>query len=291
MAATTEPDGGEQRPNLWEELNRPRSERQPTPPPPAPGTFPSAGPEADPVGLTAEAAPNMQPVPDGAPGHDHDRTHEGSATRSTTAVAMKRIDSQHLLLVGALMFVVVTFFALRGLGGAPAETTGNVEETQAAASIVTAPDLLPAIDDTTTTSTPTSSPPSPAPEPEPTAMGLPAALLDGPQSKVLRLYRTALGREPDRAGFAYWSDQIRIGTPIETLANEFLVSGEFALQFEAAATPEQRIELLLTNAFGAPADEAQLGQWLERFRSLQGARLLVNISEADETLAATGTLR
>jgi hypothetical protein len=122
-------------------------------------------------------------------------------------------------------------------------------------------------------------------------MGLPAALLDGPQSQVFRLYQTALGRDPDREGFAYWSDQIRLGTPIENLANAFLASDEFALQFEAAATREQRIERLLTNAFGPPTDTAQLGQWVERFRGLQGAQLLVAISEADETLAATGTLR
>jgi hypothetical protein len=199
---------------------------------------------------------------------------------------MKRIDSQHLLLVGAIMFVVVAFFALRGLGGTPAETDPDGDEAVAAAAIITAPDLLPAIDDTSTTSAPQS-----APEPEPTVMGLPAALLDGPQSQVFRLYQTALGRDPDREGFAYWSDQIRLGTPIENLANAFLASDEFALQFEAAATREQRIERLLTNAFGPPTDTAQLGQWVERFRGLQGAQLLVAISEADETLAATGTLR
>ena len=308
MAATGEPTGGEQRPNLWEELNRPRSQRPSTPPPPVPGSLPSPGP-------TSAAAsdhvilppPSSAGVPDGAVAPDLVREStagtEGSAPAggdnnepnttapAAAAIVMKRIDSQHLLLVGAVMFVVVTFFALRGLGGAPSET--NAEDDADAAAVITSPDVLPAIDDTTTTpeaSAPIPVEPVPEPEPAATAMGLPAALLDGPQSQVFRLYRTALGREPDRPGFAYWSDQIRLGAPIDTLADNFLDSDEFALQFEAAATNEQRMERLLTNAFGPPADEAQLGQWLERFRDLQGAQLLVAIAEADETLAATGTL-
>ena len=124
-----------------------------------------------------------------------------------------------------------------------------------------------------------------------TAMGLPAELLDGPQSQVYRLYRTALGREPDRTGFQYWSDQVRAGTPLETLARDFVAGEEFAQQFGPDWTGRQRVELLLTNAFGPPADDAQLDSWLRRYRGLEGAQLLVAISEADETLAATGTLR
>ncbi len=121
-------------------------------------------------------------------------------------------------------------------------------------------------------------------------MGLPAALLDGPQSQVFRLYRTALGREPDRNGFAYWSDQVRLGVRIENLANEFIASEEFGVQFDDGAAREERLEQLLTNAFGPPADDFQLEDWLVRFRGLEGAELLLAISEADETLAATGTL-
>lgn len=281
MAATGEPTGGEQRPNLWEELNRPRSQRASTPPPPV---------------LDGAVTPEL--VPGSTAGNEDSAPTAGSDDEPNTtapaaaAIVMKRIDSQHLLLVGAAIFVVITFFALRGLGDAPSET--NAEGDAGAAAVITSPDVLPAIDDTTTTpeaSAPTPVEPVADPEHEATAMGLPAALLDGPQSQVFRLYQTALGREPDRTGFAYWSDQIRLGAPIDALADNFFDSDEFVLQFETAATDEQRMERLLTNAFGPPADEAQLGQWLERFRGLQGAQLLVAIAEAEETLAATGTLR
>lgn len=242
-----------QRPNLWEELNRPRVDE------PAPST-----PTEPEISTLVEDEPT--PVPP-----------------SPAAVVMKRIDSQYLLVVGGLLFVVVAVVALRGLGGSSESST-----TADTSSPSTVPERLPAIAESTTI------PPAPTSQPEesgPTAMGLPARLLDGPQSSVYRLYRTSLGRDPDRAGFQFWADQVRSGTPLERLAEEFLASDEFRLQFADTASADERTLLLIGNAFGPAEDDQQLKAWLGRYRDLQGAALLLAISEADETLAQTGTLR
>lgn len=202
---------------------------------------------------------------------------------------MAKIDPQHLLLVGAALFAVVTFFALRGLGGSGATAVQATGPTVPVA--VSAPERLASANPARPSSRPAPSTTAPTTAaPQAMAMGLPAALLDSPQSQVFRLYRTALGREPDRNGFAFWSDQVRAGVPLERLAQEFLASEEYVGQFGDETGWDSRVEQLMTNAFGPPDDQAQLDAWRERFRGLDGAALLLAISEADETLAATGTL-
>lgn len=260
MALPRESDDGEQRPNMWEELNRPKQDR-PFPPPPAP-----AAPQTPPAVETG----NRPPLDGDGP---------------SPAAKMAQLDPQHLLVVGAALFVAVTFFALRGLGGpdvGPDVQAAPVD----AVTAVTAPEQLAVIDGTAPAAVPDATT-----APQAMAMGLPAGLLDSAQSQVFRLYRTALGREPDRAGFEFWSDQVRADVPLERLAQEFLASEEYRLQFGAGNSWDERAEQLLYNAFGTSVDRAELDAWRARFRGLDGAALLLAISEADETLVATGTLR
>lgn len=247
MASPREIDDDGQRPNMWEELNRPRDDHRRQPPAPAP--TPDA-PIAEPVG-----------------------------TETSTDTAPRQIESQHLLLIGAVLFVGVAFFALRGLGSSGPATLALDEPSPT--TIVGTPMTAPL-----STATPTTSA-----APEAMAMGLPASLLDSEQSQVFRLYRTALGREPDRSGFEFWSNQVRDGVPLEQLADGFLSSEEYQAQFTEGNEWENRVEQLLTNAFGPAADEAELESRRGQFVGLDGAALLLAISEADETLAATGTLR
>lgn len=278
MAVSGGHNSNDQRPNLWEELNRPRTPGsridRPTPPPPT---------------ATSPALPPPPPTADDAidtVGEDDATLHtdDTPAAPSTAAVAMKRIDSQHLLLVGGVLFIVVTIVALRGLGG----SSGSGTTPEEAVPLSAAPERLPSLDEQTSTPP---APASPTTTAGPTAMGLPAQLLDGPQSSVYRLYRTALGREPDRTGFQYWADEVRNGTSLETLARQFVASEEFGVQFVEGSSADERTALLLGNAFGPTDDEGQLRAWLKRYRGLEGAALLLAISEADETLGYTGTLR
>lgn len=251
---------------MWEELNRPKPDRRPTPP-----SAPLSLPPPPPGAAAAEA-----------PDHQEPGTDEASPP---SAGSMARINPEHLLLVGAALFVAVSFFAIRGLGSSDAEPDAQAAPVDVVAT-VPAPERLAVVDDTTTTVAPTTTA-----APQPMAMGLPAGLLDSAQSQVFRLYRTALGREPDRSGFEFWSDQVRADVPLELLATEFLASEEYRLQFGAGTTWDDRAGQLLFNAFGPATDPAELDAWRERFRGLNGAALLLAISEADETLAATGTLR
>lgn len=249
MATPRETDDGGQRPNMWEELNRPRDDHRRTP---------------------AAAPTPVAPIADPTP------------TETATDPTKGRIESQHLLLVGAVLFAGVMFFALRGLGSSEPAALAFDEPTMTSdpAMIEEAPTTLPPTETTTTTVTA-----------QAMAMGLPASLLDSEQSQVFRLYRTALGREPDRDGFEFWSNQVREGVPLEQLAEGFLSSDEYQEQFTEGTEWANRVERLLTNAFGPAADKADLDARREPFAGLDGAALLVAISEADETLAATGTLR
>ncbi len=258
MAAPRESDEGGQRPNMWEELNRPKPDRPTTPTAPPP---PAATEVLDP----------QEPAADNA--------------SSLATDAMARINPEHLLLVGAALFVAVAFFAIRGLGSSDVGLDTQAAPADVVAT-VPAPEQLAEVDKPTTTvaTTTTAAPPA-------MAMGLPAALLDTAQSQVFRLYRTALGREPDRSGFEFWSDQVRADVPLERLAQQFLASEEYQLQFGPGNSWDERAEQLLSNAFGPASDRAELDVWRGRFRGLDGAALLLAISEADETLVATGTLR
>jgi hypothetical protein len=284
-------NSNDQRPNLWEELNRPRSSgsRIDTPPPPPPAPTSPALPPPPPTiddAIDALREDGAALSEDGAAlSEDGAALSDDTPTApSNAAVAMKRVDSQHLLLVGGVLFIIVTIVALRGLGASSNGATTPDE----AARVSAAPEPLPSLDEPTVTQL---APAPPTTTAGPTAMGLPAQLLDGPQSSVYRLYRTALGREPDRTGFQYWADQVRAGTSLETLARQFVASEEFGSQFVEGASADERTALLLGNAFGPPADEGQLRTWLDRYRGVEGAALLLAISEADETVAYTGTLR
>lgn len=258
MSAHREPSDAEQRPNMWEELNRPRDDhRRPAP---------------------VSPAPSIEFI--------DEPTGGGESRRAETKASLFSIDPQHLLVVGAALFIGIAFVAVSGLGSSSAD-----EQADATPTTVTTPDRLAAVDDEPSPTPESTVTTSTAPVAEAMAMGLPAALLDSAQSQVFRLYRTALGREPDRSGFEFWSDQVRDGAPLDQLANEFLASAEFQEQFEADSQWDDRAERLLTNAFGAPSDPAVLDEWQARFAGLDGAQLLLAISESDETLAATGTLR
>lgn len=270
--------GAEHASNLWEELNRPRAQHRHAPPPPT---------AADAVRNRADAS-----------GIDVVTTVRDVSVQVRDALA--RIDPQHVLLAAAGMFVVVAAFSLSRLGGSGSETAGEMPPAPGALAIVDVPSEIdpaaqrPPIAEPvvvppplpTTPAAPTGADPAP-----PMAMGLPAELLDGAQSKVYRLYRTALGREPDREGFAFWSDQVRAGVPLERLAREFLASEEYVSQFGGDTGWDARVEQLIANAFGPAASPAEADARRERFRGLDGEALLITISESDETLMATGTLR
>lgn len=248
MATPRDTDDGGQRPNMWEELNRPREDHN-----------------RSHVDAPTSAAPATEPI----------------STERPADEPRGQVESQHLLLIGAVLFAGVMFFALRGLGRSEPAALALDEPVSATtpASVAEAATTVPPPEPTTTVAA------------EPMAMGLPASLLDSEQSQVFRLYRTALGREPDRNGFVFWSDQVRAGVPLEQLAEGFLSSDEYLQQFTDGDDWDNRVEQLLTNAFGPAADKAELESRRSPFVGLDGAALLLAISEADETLAATGTLR
>lgn len=116
---------------------------------------------------------------------------------------------------------------------------------------------------------------------------------NGPaDDQVFRLYRAVFGREPDRAGFDFWVARYRSGLSLEQMADAFSSSPEFRERFGVAVSDEELIDLLYRNVLGRSGDPAGVEFWLgERSRGLSVAGLLVEFSESDENVQASGTIR
>ncbi len=120
-------------------------------------------------------------------------------------------------------------------------------------------------------------------------------VLDGndPAAQVARLYRAALGREPDQDGLAGWTTALQSGVPLTTVAGGFAGSAEFAGKY-GALDAAGYVTLLYRNVLGRAPDPAGLAGWTATLaRGTSRAAVLAGFSESDEdkALAAyqTGT--
>jgi len=114
------------------------------------------------------------------------------------------------------------------------------------------------------------------------------ALLDEPEvqtevAPVARLYLAALGRLPDGAGLAFWTEAFRQGTTLQQIAAEFINSTEFQQRYGTDLAGEAFIDLLYLNTLNRAADEAGKAHWLA---VLEGGAtpesVLVSFSESEE---------
>ncbi len=134
----------------------------------------------------------------------------------------------------------------------------------------------------TDTDTDTAAPTTPA--------AVPAELLDDAQRQMLRLYRSAFGRGPDAPGFQFWSEEIRSGTPLASVATTFAAADEFGAQFSGAdPTPIEVVTLLHRNGTGDAPDAPTLAELLVVLETSGIAEVIVSISESPATATATGT--
>ncbi len=77
---------------------------------------------------------------------------------------------------------------------------------------------------------------------------------------VQRFYNTILGREPDAAGLADWTNQLASGTKTGAdIAKGFIFSPEFS---SVERTNTQYVEILYSAFFGRPADPDGLNGWV-----------------------------
>ncbi len=75
------------------------------------------------------------------------------------------------------------------------------------------------------------------------------------------LYAAGLDRRPDEDGLRFWTDQVESGASLETDAERFAESEEFASRFGEDLSDEAYVEVLYGNVLGRKADPSGAGFW------------------------------
>ncbi|MEM9562617.1 MAG: DUF4214 domain-containing protein [Actinomycetota bacterium] len=123
--------------------------------------------------------------------------------------------------------------------------------------------------------------------------GPPAAGIDAPvrpeEGEVERLYRSALGRDPDADGYDYWVARRVEGIPLAVVAESFLAGREYQRRFGADDDAEF-VDDVYRNVLGRPGDPDGEAYWRgELARGLDRHHLVLLFSESTEMRRRTGT--
>jgi len=90
-----------------------------------------------------------------------------------------------------------------------------------------------------------------------------------------RLYREALGRNPDAGGLDYWHKKLKSGTSGSSVARGFIFSKEVANR-GLTDTNEKFVEMLYKTMLGRPSDAGGRAYWLGRLENGSTRRQVFN---------------
>jgi hypothetical protein len=108
-----------------------------------------------------------------------------------------------------------------------------------------------------------------------------------PAAQVMRLYRAALGREPDSVGQEHWTAAFNQGASLTTLAKNFMNSEEFHTRF-GDLDDAGFIARTYQQVLGRAPDGDGMTYWQEHLsHGLSRADMLVGFSESPENREAT----
>ena len=106
-------------------------------------------------------------------------------------------------------------------------------------------------------------------------------------AEVARLYDTTLGRLPDAAGLAYWTNQLQTGTSLQTVVNGFVGSSEFQTDY-GPLDNTHFVSLLYNNVLHRAPDPAGQSYWLGQMSSgMSRAQVVLGFSDSAEHIADT----
>ncbi|WP_158745809.1 DUF4214 domain-containing protein [Acidisphaera sp. L21] len=107
---------------------------------------------------------------------------------------------------------------------------------------------------------------------------------------VTRLYTAALGRTPDQAGLAFWTDALQHGTALSTVAAGFLNAPEYAARLGATSN-SNFVTQIYQNVLGRAPDAAGQAFWTSNLNTNAATRsqVLASISESAENKTATAS--
>jgi len=111
--------------------------------------------------------------------------------------------------------------------------------------------------------------------------------INGAGGQAYRLYQAAFNRAPDQAGLGYWIARMDDGVSLNTVANGFVSSAEFASLYGNAASDTAFITLLYNNVLHRAPDAGGQAYWLDVLQQgLTRAQTLAYFSESNENQAA-----
>jgi hypothetical protein len=111
--------------------------------------------------------------------------------------------------------------------------------------------------------------------------------INGAGGQAYRLYQAAFNRAPDQAGLGYWIARMDDGVSLNTVANGFVSSAEFAGLYGNAASDTAFITLLYNNVLHRAPDAGGQAYWLDVLQQgLTRAQTLAYFSESNENQAA-----
>jgi len=117
--------------------------------------------------------------------------------------------------------------------------------------------------------------------------------IDGHAGQAFRLYEAALNRAPDEDGLGYWINQLDTGVSLTSVANQFVQSKEFGIQYGTDMPNQNFVNTLYHNILDRAPDAAGASFWVGQLDAgtASKAQVLENFSESTENqLMVSGTI-
>lgn len=109
------------------------------------------------------------------------------------------------------------------------------------------------------------------------------------EGEIVRLYRSALGRDPDAEGYRYWVIRRIEGLSLSTVADSFLAGREYERRFGGGGDGEF-VERVYRNVLGRPGEPDGAAYWRDQLAAgLTRPQLVLLFSESIELQRRTGT--
>lgn len=112
--------------------------------------------------------------------------------------------------------------------------------------------------------------------------------VDGKAGQAYRVYQAAFAREPDHSGLGFWINAMDGGMSLSTVAENFVVSGEFLEKYGTNPGTSELVARLYANVLGREADPGGYEFWVRQLdtKAVTVAQVLASFSESPENVVA-----
>ncbi|WP_312515901.1 DUF4214 domain-containing protein [Massilia sp.] len=109
--------------------------------------------------------------------------------------------------------------------------------------------------------------------------------IDEGAASIFRLYRAALGRDPEAFGLGYWMDRLDNGTSMQQIAHEFTWQPEFDQKYGENPSDVVFLERLYQNVLNRAPDADGFAYWLTRVDDSSREQIMLEFSDSVENKA------